>query len=79
MDDLDRLIASMNSEMVTDLMLSALLKNAVQPDASDFLHVAFALGHKLEDRGIDPLPLLGSFQRLSESMASVKASAAPGG
>lgn len=70
MDGLDTIYARMDNETLKDLLLAALLKNALQPDASDFLQVAFALGNKLQERGVDPLPLFGSFQHLSESLAA---------
>jgi len=73
MDEFETLISPLSNDELVNLMLAALFKNASHSDASDFMHLGFALARKLQQRGIDPLPLLGAFQRLTEQRAATKA------
>jgi hypothetical protein len=76
MDEFETVIAGRSDEELVDLTLAALFKNASQPDASDFMHLGFALARQLQQRGIDPLPLLEVIHRLTERIAATPAAPA---
>lgn len=73
MDGFETLISPLSNDELMDLMLAALFKNACQTDASDFMHLGFALARQLQERGLDPLPVLEVIQRLTERMAATPA------
>lgn len=73
MDEFETVIVGQSDDELVDLTLAALFKNASHPDASDFMHLGFALARKLQERDIDPLPLLEVIHRLTERMAATSA------